>query len=468
MGGVTEVKQDAGRWWRRVRVCVLVVGMVGAVTGGLANAASQDVIGLSEVRLGTGSILQALLDSQYSELVWYLDKAAMLQEVEQEVERRGSVTVLAPKNSFLEQHVDPQLKAYLLQPGHESSLQRVLRHHMLPGRLEGADWGNQTLRTLSPGDTIGLRSFGLKRFVEFSRVFSPNSIVRKDGIVHGLDGFMVPKAVMAEFQAWKKNGARDMAVLPESPPAMAASKAIRSSSRASFMLQQSRAAAAALAVAPVVAPAAAPAAAKKKPPPGTALPVTPVPAPAPLTTKPSPPLPSFVSAPAMSPDIAPAPGPGTAEFALDAGDETLQFVTALMTFGGYNDMADLLMNYTTLGVELGKLARMGYKLTILAPNDQAMQQLTAEQLNSPLEPLLYYHMLSEYQTEESMYNAVKRLGKQSYSTLRHPHKVTATESDGTVQFGEAEDAAHIFDHDIYVDGHISVQGISKVLVLPSS
>lgn len=170
----------------------------------------------------------------------------------------------------------------------------------------------------------------------------------------------------------------------------------------------------------------------------------------------------------MSPDIAPAPGPGTAEFALDAGDETLQFVTALMTFGGYNDMADLLMNYTTLGVELGKLARMGYKLTILAPNDQAMQQLTAEQLNSPLEPLLYYHMLSEYQTEESMYNAVKRLGKQSYSTLRHPHKVTATESDGTVRFGEAEDAAHIFDHDIYVDGHISVQGISKVLVLPSS
>lgn len=77
MGGVAEVKQDAGRWWRRVRVCVLVVGMVAAFTGGLANAASQDVIGLSEVRLGTGSIPQALLDSQYSELVWDLDKAAM-------------------------------------------------------------------------------------------------------------------------------------------------------------------------------------------------------------------------------------------------------------------------------------------------------------------------------------------------------------------------------------------------------
>jgi hypothetical protein len=50
--------------------------------------------------------------------------------------------------------------------------------------------------------------------------------------------------------------------------------------------------------------------------------------------------------------------------------------------------------------------------------------------------------------------------------LRHPHKVVASESDGTVKFGEGEEAAHIFDHDIYVDGHISIQGISRVLAPP--
>jgi hypothetical protein len=65
-----------------------------------------------------------------------------------------------------------------------------------------------------------------------------------------------------------------------------------------------------------------------------------------------------------------------------------------------------------------------------------------------------------------MYNAVRRLGKQTYSTLLHPRKLLARESDGTVLFGEGENSAHIYDHDIYVDGRLSIQGISKVLIPP--
>jgi hypothetical protein len=80
---------------------------------------------------------------------------------------------------------------------------------------------------------------------------------------------------------------------------------------------------------------------------------------------------------------------------------------------------------------------------------------------------LYYHMIPEYQTEESMYNAVRRFGKVRYDTLRLPHKVVAREADGSVKFGTGEKSAYLFDPDIYTDGRISVQGIDAVLFPPN-
>nr|PNR27489.1 hypothetical protein PHYPA_029641 [Physcomitrium patens] len=369
-----------GLWTMEVMMTAMVVSW-GLGVEGFDPLESKRVIGLREVRLGTGSVLQALLDSQYSEMVLYLDKADMLEELEREVLRRGAITVFAPKNSYLEQQVDADLWRFLMRPGHEAYLRTLLKHHVIPGRVEGADFQNRTVETLASGNVVGLRSHGLKRKVS-----------RKS-----------------------RSGTK-------------------SASTTRYMLEKN---------APVVPDALL----RAVMPPTTSV------------TAPS-------LGPSLGPSIAPAPGPGIAGFTWDDDEETLQFVMALTNYGGYNDMAELLVNATTLGIEIGKLARMGYKITILAPNDQAMQQLTIEQLDMPMEPLLYYHFLSEYQTDESMYNAVKRLGKQSYSTLRHPHKVIASESDGTVKFGDGDGAAHICDHDIYVEGHISVQGINRVLSPP--
>lgn len=79
---------------------------------------------------------------------------------------------------------------------------------------------------------------------------------------------------------------------------------------------------------------------------------------------------------------------------------------------------------------------------------------------------MYYHLIPEYQTEESMYNAVRRFGKVRYDTLRLPHKVVAQEADGSVKFGHGDGSAYLFDPDIYTDGRISVQGIDGVLFPP--
>lgn len=88
-----------------------------------------------------------------------------------------------------------------------------------------------------------------------------------------------------------------------------------------------------------------------------------------------------------------------------------------------------------------------------------------DQLSEPGAPeqIIYYHIIPEYQTEESMYNAVRRFGKIKYDTLRLPHKVVALEADGSVKFGSGDTSAYLFDPDIYTDGRISVQGIDGVL-----
>lgn len=131
-------------------------------------------------------------------------------------------------------------------------------------------------------------------------------------------------------------------------------------------------------------------------------------------------------------------------------------------------MADILVNLTSLATEMGRLVSEGYVLTVLAPNDEAMAKLTTDQLSEPGAPeqIIYYHVIPEYQTEESMYNAVRRFGKISYDTLRLPHKVLAQEADGSVKFGHGDGSAYLFDPDIYTDGRISVQGIDGVLFPP--
>lgn len=141
------------------------------------------------------------------------------------------------------------------------------------------------------------------------------------------------------------------------------------------------------------------------------------------------------------------------------------FIQTLLLYGGYNEMADIMVNLTNLASEMGRLVSEGYVLTVLAPNDEAMAKLTADRLAEPGAPeqIMYYHMIPEYQTEESMYNAVRRFGSVRYETLRLGQKVVATEADGSVKFGEGEASAYLFDPDIFTDGRISVQGIDGVL-----
>ncbi|CAA6658455.1 unnamed protein product [Spirodela intermedia] len=129
------------------------------------------------------------------------------------------------------------------------------------------------------------------------------------------------------------------------------------------------------------------------------------------------------------------------------------FMDALVQYGGYGEMADVLVNLTAVAAEMGRLVAEGYVLTVLVPSDEAMGRVAAgERLSEAGAPekMVYYHLIAEYQTEESMYTAVRRWGKVSYETLRVPYRVGGG-------------AAYLVGPDIYTDGRISVQGIDAVL-----
>ncbi|KAL8526937.1 hypothetical protein ACS0TY_015980 [Phlomoides rotata] len=376
-------------------------------------------------QINSNSVLVALLDSHYTELSELVEKALLLQTLEEAVSKHN-ITIFAPGNEALERNLDPEFKRFLLEPGNLKSLQNLLLFHMIPTRIESKHWPvGQRMKKKSSlcrdsDEKITLREKNGEKHVSIARVVKSDDIIRPDGVIHGIERLLIPKSVQQDFNA-RRSLRATAAVIPEGAPEI--------DPRTHRL---------------------------KKPAPTVAVGAPPV-------------LPIYDAlAPGPSLAPAPAPGPGGPHHHFDGESQVKDFIQTLLHYGGYNELADILVNLTSLATEMGKLVSEGYVLTVLAPNDEAMAKLTTDQLSEPGAPeqIMYYHLIPEYQTEESMYNSVRRFGKVKYDTLRLPHKVVGEEADGSVKFGQGEGSAYLFDPDIYTDGRISVQGIDGVLFPP--
>ncbi|KAL0333558.1 UNVERIFIED_CONTAM: Fasciclin-like arabinogalactan protein 17 [Sesamum angustifolium] len=313
-------------------------------------------------QINSNSVLVALLDSHYTELSELVEKALLLQTLEEAVSKHN-ITIFCSRNEALERDLDPEFKRFLLEPGNLKSLQNLLLFHMIPTRIESREW--------------------------------PVGVTKKP--VHHTS--LCPDANDEKIQLHEKKGERIVGI-----------------AKAELEGHLRRSAGGAPEVDPRTHRL-------KKPAP-------PVPVGAP------PVLPVFDAlAPGPSLAPAPAPGPGGPHHHFDGESQVKDFIQTLLHYGGYNEMADILVNLTSLATEMGRLVSEGYVLTVLAPNDEAMAKLTTDQLSEPGAP----------------------------EQIILPHKVVAEEADGSVKFGQGEGSAYLFDPDIYTDGRISVQGIDGVL-----
>ncbi|PON42068.1 FAS1 domain containing protein [Parasponia andersonii] len=377
----------------------------------------------SSGQINSNSVLVALLDSHYTELAELVEKALLLQTLEEAVGKHN-ITIFAPRNEALERQLDPEFKRFLLEPGNLKSLQTLLMFHIIPQRIGSSEWpGSGPVHHHTLGNErvhLGSKGSGEKT-VGSAEIVRPDDVVRPDGVIHGIERLLIPRSVQEDFN--RRRSLRSIsAVLPEGAPEV---------DPRTHRLKKPAAS----------VPAGAP-------------PVLPI-------------YDALAPGPSLAP--APAPGPGGPRGHFDGMAQVKDFIHTLLHYGGYNEMADILVNLTSLATEMGRLVSEGYVITVLAPNDEALAKLTTDQLSEPGAPeqIVYYHIIPEYQTEESMYNAVRRFGKVRYDTLRLPHKVTAQEADGSVKFGHGDGSAYLFDPDIYTDGRISVQGIDGVLFPPN-
>ncbi|XAR69844.1 hypothetical protein NMG60_11001580 [Bertholletia excelsa] len=375
----------------------------------------------TQPQINSNSVLVALLDSHYTELAELVEKGLLLQTLEAAVNNHN-ITIFAPRNEALERELDPEFKRFLLEPGNLKSLQTLLLFHIIPTRIVSHELpkspAESTRHKTLCNDHVDLMGKDSGEIVvDLAKVIRPDDVVRPDGVIHGIERLLVPRSVQEDFN--RRRSLRSIsAVLPEGAPEV--------DPRTHRL---------------------------KKPAP-----------PAPAGSPPALPIyDAMAPGPSLAP--APAPGPGGPHHHFDGESQVKDFIQTLLHYGGYNELADILVNLTSLATEMGRLVSEGYVLTVLAPNDEAMAKLTTDQLSEPGAPeqIVYYHLIPEYQTEESMYNAVRRFGKVRYDTLRLPHKVTAEEADGSVKFGQGDGSAYLFDPDIYTDGRISVQGIDGVL-----
>ncbi|KAL5055499.1 hypothetical protein RYX36_036181 [Vicia faba] len=96
----------------------------------------------STSQINSNSVLVALLDSHYTELVELIEKAMLLQTLENTVATHN-ITIFAPNNEALERNLDSDFKQFLLEPGNIHSLQTLLLSHVIPTGIVTGSTRNQ-------------------------------------------------------------------------------------------------------------------------------------------------------------------------------------------------------------------------------------------------------------------------------------------------------------------------------------
>ncbi|KAF2574854.1 hypothetical protein F2Q70_00006556 [Brassica cretica] len=171
-------------------------------------------------QINSNSVLVALLDSRYTELSELVEKALLLQTLEEAVGRHN-ITIFAPRNEALERDLDPEFKWFLLEPGNLKSLQTLLMFHIIPNRVGSEQWPKEESGRVKH-DTLGNDHVHLingdgKKMVDSAEIIRPDDLTRPDGLIHGIERLLIPRSVQEDFNR-RRSLQSISAVLPEGAP----------------------------------------------------------------------------------------------------------------------------------------------------------------------------------------------------------------------------------------------------------
>lgn len=172
----------------------------------------------STVQINSNSILVALLDSHYTELAELVEKAMLLQTLEDTV-GKNNITIFAPKNEALERDLDPNFKTFLLEPRNLKSLQTLLMSHIIPIRITGSNsvTGSTRHKTLSLQHNLILNGTGQQWTVDGAKILHTDAVTRPDGVIHGIERLLIPRSVQDDFNR-RRSLISIAAIKPEGAP----------------------------------------------------------------------------------------------------------------------------------------------------------------------------------------------------------------------------------------------------------
>lgn len=149
------------------------------------------------------SILVQILGSKYTTLVKLLADADLLSDLESDERFNAGVTVFATSDQYFVEKVSPSVLEFLQQPSNIGLLRQVLLSHIVTGKIGARSWyPGETVKTFSGNDAhLYLDSGDLK--VNNAVVKEFGVLEAADGVVHSLEGFLVPEDIEDAAQGFK-------------------------------------------------------------------------------------------------------------------------------------------------------------------------------------------------------------------------------------------------------------------------
>jgi len=111
------------------------------------------------------------------------------------MDQKGNFTVFAPTDDAFKA-IDKNVLNGLLKPEKKKDLQRILKHHVVRGRMDAKSVsGRKTLRPLEGGE-ITVRTEGSKVFLGDARV-TQTDIEAENGVIHVINSVLMPAPARA-------------------------------------------------------------------------------------------------------------------------------------------------------------------------------------------------------------------------------------------------------------------------------
>ncbi|PQQ05703.1 hypothetical protein Pyn_02778 [Prunus yedoensis var. nudiflora] len=188
-----------------------------------SSSSTKAAAATTTAQINSNSVLVALLDSHYTELAELVEKALLLQTLEEAVGKHN-ITIFAPKNEALERQLDPEFKRFLLEPGNLKSLQTLLMFHIIPNRIGSTQWPHpgsgrhhQTLCSSHEHLHLATHKNHSRKSVNSAQIIRPDDVTRPDGVIHGIERLLIPRSVEDDFNR-RRNLRTISAILPEGAP----------------------------------------------------------------------------------------------------------------------------------------------------------------------------------------------------------------------------------------------------------